>query len=173
MFSMAGIKLQGNLVVGVIRLFGLRGILIGLFSYARYGHGLISCRWRWLDEKYIALKINTSNPQKSAASKTELDIFRHINEANPRHQGWSFIRHLLDSFIIEHDSPEKRHLGLVFEPLREPLWIYKKRFRDDVIPSALLKVLLRMILKGLDYLHSECRIIHTGLFPLLYPFLFY
>lgn len=125
-----------------------------------------------MDERYIALKINTSNPQNTAASQRELDIFRHINEANPRHQGWHFTRHLLDWFMIEHESPERRHLGLVLEPLREPLWIYKRRFRNDVIPSALLKVLLRMVLQGLDYLHSECRIIHTGLFPLLYPFLF-
>ena len=133
------------------------------------GTWLISCRWRWLNEKYIALKINTSNPENIAASQAELDIFRHINDANPRHQGWHFIRHILDSFMIEHGGPGRRHLGLVFEPLREPLWIYKRRFKDGVIPSALLKVLLQMILQGLDYLHSECHIIHTGLSPLLCP----
>lgn len=50
---------------------------------------------------------------------------------------------------------------MVLEPLREPLWIYQQRF-GGVIPSGLLKIILQMILHGLDYLHSECHIIHTG-----------
>lgn len=33
----------------------------------------------------------------------------------------------------------------------------------DIMPSDILKVLLQMILQGLDYLNSECRVIRTGL----------
>jgi serine/threonine-protein kinase SRPK3 len=91
----------------------------------------------------------------------ELDILKHMSEANPRHKGWGFIRRPLDSFSLEHGLA--RHLTLVFEPLREPPWIYRKRFIGDVIPSDLLKILLQMVLHGLDYLHSECHVIHTGL----------
>ena len=52
--------------------------------------------------------------------------------------------------------------GLVYEPMREPLWLFQRRWENDKLPVALLKVYLRFILRGLDYLHSECHIIHTG-----------
>lgn len=118
-------------------------------------------RWRWLREKYVALKINSSaHHSRENAAQTELDILRHISEANPRHQGWEFVRRPLDSFSVEHGTA--RHLGLVFEALREPLWIYRTRFIGDVIPSGVLKILLQMVLRGLDYLHSECHVIHAG-----------
>src|SRR5882762_10306785 len=37
---------------------------------------------------------------------------------------------------------------------REPLWL--------VIPSEILNVIVQMLLYGLDYLHNECHVIHTG-----------
>lgn len=70
------------------------------------------------------------------------------------------MRKLLDSFTTEGLSGD--HVCLVFEPLREPLWLYSQRFVGDVIPSDVLKIMLQMILHGLDYLHSECQVIHTG-----------
>ncbi|PYI03624.1 kinase-like protein [Aspergillus sclerotiicarbonarius CBS 121057] len=121
-------------------------------------------QWRWSREKYVALKINASaHHSRENAAQAELDILRHISEVNPRHKGWGFIRRPLDSFTIEHGL--SKHLSLVFEPLREPLWIYRERFIGDVIPSDVLKILLQMILHGLDYLHSECQVIHTDLKP--------
>ncbi|KAJ5585433.1 uncharacterized protein N7459_005233 [Penicillium hispanicum] len=121
-------------------------------------------QWCWLREKYVALKINANvHHSRENAAQAELDILRHISEANPRHKGWGFIRCPLDSFTLEYGSA--RHLTLVFEPLREPLWIYRKRFIGDVIPSDVLKILLQMVLHGLDYLHSECHVIHTDLKP--------
>ncbi|KAJ5415840.1 hypothetical protein N7465_004535 [Penicillium sp. CMV-2018d] len=121
-------------------------------------------QWRWSREKYVALKINSSaHHSRENAAQAELDILRHISEANPLHKGWGFIRRPLDSFTLKHGSA--RHLSIVFEPLREPLWIYRKRFIGDVVPSDVLKILLQMMLHGLDYLHSECHVIHTDLKP--------
>ncbi|KAL3482074.1 kinase-like protein [Aspergillus californicus] len=121
-------------------------------------------RWRWLREKYVALKINSSSHHsRENAAQAELDTLRHISEANPQHKGWGFIRRPLDSFILEHGLA--RYLTIVFEPLRETLWIYRKRFIGDVIPSDVLKILLQMVLHGLDYLHSDCHVIHTDLKP--------
>lgn len=118
-------------------------------------------RWRWLRERYVALKINASiHHSRTNASQAELDILKHISEANPHHKGRGFVRCPLDSFTVQHGSA--RHLSLVLEPLREPLWLYCERFTNDVIPADILKILLQMILRGLDYLHSECHVIHTG-----------
>ncbi|KAI9728115.1 MAG: hypothetical protein M1834_007831 [Cirrosporium novae-zelandiae] len=125
---------------------------------------LVGYIWRWRNERYVAIKINTtSHHSRKNAAKVELDILRLIGETNPRHQGWNFVRKLLSSFNVE--GPYGKHPCLVFEPLREPLWLYSTRFVDDVIPSDILKIILQMVLQGLDYLHSECHIIHTDLKP--------
>lgn len=143
---------------------------MGLRPLARR-RGLWSCpneyRWRWSKERYVAIKISTSHrAARNSAAENELDILQHISRANPHHKGWHFVRRLLDSFAI--DGVSGTHLCLVLEPLREPLWLYCKRFVDGVIPSDLLKIIVRMILHGLDYLHSECRVIHTGIISLYF-----
>ncbi|GES61291.1 kinase-like protein [Aspergillus terreus] len=121
-------------------------------------------QWRWLRERYVAVKINASiRHSRTNASQAELDILKHISEANPHHKGRGFVRCPLDSFTVQHGSA--RHLSLVFEPLREPLWLYCERFTNDVIPADIFKILLQMILQELDYLHSECHVIHTDLKP--------
>ena len=71
-----------------------------------------------------------------------------------------FVRSLLDSFTVK--GPTSNHTCLVFEPLREPLWLLKERFEGNTIPSEILKIMVEMLLHGLDYLHTECHIVHTG-----------
>lgn len=111
----------------------------------------------------MAVKINASirQSQKNTA-RSELETLRILSKTNPHHKGWWFVRHILDSFTL-NSSSGKDHLSIVFEPLREPLWIYQQRFAGGVIPSDVLKLMLQMILHGLDYIHSECHIIHIGL----------
>ncbi|KAF2456385.1 protein kinase [Lineolata rhizophorae] len=120
--------------------------------------------WRWSRERYVAIKINTSNHHThNDAAENELAILQHISRMNRSHEGWNFVRRLLDSFTIEGVSGQ--HLCLVLEPLREPLWLYRRRFIGGVVPSDVLKITVQMILHGLDYLHSDCQIIHTDLKP--------
>lgn len=59
-------------------------------------------------------------------------------------------------------GPKADHTCTACEALREPLWLYRRRFVGNVIPPDILKILLQMILEGLDYLHSECHVIHTS-----------
>ncbi|OAX78444.1 CMGC/SRPK protein kinase [Emergomyces africanus] len=117
-------------------------------------------QWRWLKDKYVALKINSSIRQSQKhTARSELDTLRILSETNRHHKGWWFVSHLLDSFTLKSSSG-KDHLSIILEPLREPLWIYQQRF-GGVIPSDILKIMLQMILPGLDYIHFECHIIHT------------
>lgn len=92
--------------------------------------------------------------------KDELAILRRLTDGNRQHMGWNFVRKLRDSFTL--GSPNAEHRCTVSEPLREPLWMYCQRFVGNVIPPNVVKVLVRMILEGLDYLHSQCQVIHTG-----------
>lgn len=73
------------------------------------------------------------------------------------------LRTVIDSFEVV--SSNGSHLCLVFEPMREPLWLFRRRFGADKVTAPFLpvfKAYLRILLEGLDYLHSECHIIHTG-----------
>lgn len=53
---------------------------------------------------------------------------------------------------------------MVFEPLGEPLWMLKNRFQGAALPPDVLRTVMRMVLSGLRYLHTQAHIIHTGRF---------
>ena len=109
----------------------------------------------------MTLKITASDGVDEDAAKHERKISRHL-KANPSHGGFIFVRTLLDSF--EATGPDGTHSCLIYEPMREPLWLFRERWENGKFPSAILKVYLRFLLQGLDYLHSDCHIIHTGEF---------
>jgi hypothetical protein len=46
--------------------------------------------------------------------------------------------------------------------MREPLWIFQRRFVDRKLPLPIVKAYIYLLLVGLDYLHSECKIVHPG-----------
>lgn len=88
-------------------------------------------------------------------------MLKHISLVDPTHKGWHFVRKLQDAFTIK--GPGGEHSCLVLEALREPLWLYRRRYLGQVVPVGILKVLVQMILHALDYLHSSCQVIHTGM----------
>lgn len=46
--------------------------------------------------------------------------------------------------------------------MREPIWLLERRCRNGRFSSSLIRAYPRLLLTGLDYLHSECHIVHTG-----------
>lgn len=95
----------------------------------------------------------------------ELDMTSHISSANPQYPGRDALGTTVEGYLID-SSQGKKHLALVFEPMREPLWILRRRIthKDYITTEALplIKTYLRILLEGLDYLHSQCHVIHTG-----------
>lgn len=110
-------------------------------------------------DSVVALKIANNNVTSAGR---ERDIEEHISTAEPSHRGRSLIRTLLGSFEVK--GPEGSHLCLVYPPMREPLSMYQQRFDDRRMPLPLIKTYIRVLLTGLDYLHKECRVVHTGKF---------
>jgi serine/threonine-protein kinase SRPK3 len=117
-------------------------------------------RQSWRSTRYVTLKICNNDHADQTSASHELRISQLIATANPSHQGQQFVRKIIDSF--EAKGPYGTHVCLVYEPMREPIWMLRRRFRDGRYSSNLLKYTLQYLLSGLDYLHSECHIIHTG-----------
>ncbi|KAJ5556542.1 hypothetical protein N7494_000457 [Penicillium frequentans] len=116
-------------------------------------------RLKWQSEKVVALKITNSNNADDA--RHERDIESHITHQNPEHRGCTILRTCLDDFEVT--SPEGKHVCLVYEVMREPLWILQRRFVDRKLPLPIAKAYIYFLLVGLDYLHSECKVVHTDL----------
>ncbi|KAE8354952.1 kinase domain protein [Aspergillus coremiiformis] len=117
-------------------------------------------RWAWQSKRYVTLKITNSGKNEQMSAQEEVAISQHISRQSD-HKGQAYIRLVKESFQIR--GPFGEHMCLVFEPLREPLWLFGRHLGHHGVPSAVLKPVLKLLLQGLDFLHSECHIIHTDL----------
>ena len=81
-------------------------------------------------------------------------------QKNPSHQDYGVTRHFLE--IFEFKSSDKTHPFLVYEAMREPMSVFQKRFENRRMPLPVAKAYIQLLLLGLQYLHVDCRLIHTG-----------
>lgn len=107
----------------------------------------------------MALKISNRNYE---VPQEEYDTEQIIAKTDPSHRGHCLLRTASDYFVL--DGPNGKHSCLAYEPLREPLWLYQTRFVSGKIPLVLVKLYTTMFLTALDYLHTDCKIVHTGEF---------
>lgn len=91
----------------------------------------------------------------------EIAMYRRIEQSSKGHPGRDAVRTLLDTFYI--DGPEDRHRCLVHRPLWESVLAFLRRNPAERLPAVIVAVVLRRLFLALDYLHTECQIIHTGL----------
>lgn len=108
----------------------------------------------------MTLKITNSGAEETKAAKDELEMSQFISQSQSKHEGRLYIRLAKESSQVRGVLGD--HLCLVFEPLREPLWLLGKHLGSTGVPPTVLKAFLKIILQALDFLHSECHIIHTG-----------
>lgn len=108
----------------------------------------------------MTLKITNCGKEERRSASDEIEISRHISSLRSSHQGRAYVRLVKENFSIQ--GPFGEHLCLVFEPLREPLWLLGRHLGSNGVPPAVLKPFLKLLLQGLDFLHSECHVIHTG-----------
>ena len=121
-----------------------------------------SCRWRFQSNRFVALKIHTVDKEDNPLKYSQVQLAEAIIHADPKHEALRYLRTPLESFTIPGQSGH--HLCLAYAPMRENLSTFQRRLRDGRISVSLLKPLLRFLLLGLDYLHTKCHIIHTGIF---------
>ena len=92
----------------------------------------------------------------------ELNMYQHMAKvtSTSRHPGSTAIRILLDSFKVT--GPDGEHQCLVHVPLWESVKTFLARNPIGRLPTPVLAVVLRQLFLALDFMHKECRLIHTG-----------
>lgn len=110
-------------------------------------------------QPYVAIKIlSTHATQVQGKLANELNVLQRINTHLKTHSGSKHIVTLLDNFTItDHHGP---HLCLVFEALGA---FHGCVFNpNQKLPVPFVKSIAKQLLVALDFLHRECRIVHTG-----------
>lgn len=115
---------------------------------------------RYSYRRYVALKIFVQSKSLGQYLDNELKIYKRLEGASRRHPGRKYVRSLLDSFDLT--GPEDRHRCLVHPPLWESVLAFLNRNPIRRLPVPILAVTLHRLFLALDYLHTECKIIHTG-----------
>jgi serine/threonine-protein kinase SRPK3 len=87
-------------------------------------------------------------------------MYQRIENASKSHPGRTSVRSLLDFFDL--DGPEDKHRCLVHPPLWESVLTFLHRNPVRRLPVPVLTFVLQRLFLALDYLHTECKIVHTG-----------
>ncbi|KAJ5113713.1 hypothetical protein N7456_002247 [Penicillium angulare] len=147
--------------------------LIGEILQDRYqvvgklGFGASSTVWLARDmeyQRYVALKIFINATSMGQEIDDELNIYERIQKASQKHRGRKYVRSLLDSFDI--DGPEDKHRCLVHPPLWKSVATFLRSNpvpSEQRLPPVMLAVTLHRLFLALDYLHTECKVIHTDI----------
>ncbi|TCD61151.1 hypothetical protein EIP91_008845 [Steccherinum ochraceum] len=133
----------------------------------KLGWGHFSTVWLVKDtntNRHAALKVVKSAGRYAETARDEIKLLQQVMDASPSHVGRAHIVSFLDSFTHCGLSDDV-HICLVFEPLGENLLALIERHKALGVPVALVKVIAKQVLLGLQYLHDECDLVHTDIKP--------
>lgn len=77
------------------------------------------------------------------------------------HEGRNYVSSLLGHFQLT--GPNGDHVCFVFDVLGHHLNFQAIKYEGGRLPVKAVKTITRQLLLGLDFLHRECGIIHTGM----------
>ncbi|KAK4447335.1 serine threonine protein kinase [Podospora aff. communis PSN243] len=151
-------KLEEELLPGYVA-SGDRYQIVG-----KLGFGTTSTVWLARDLshcRHVALKVFIHSQSLGAQVDHELSVYQRISTASKRHPGRASVRELLDSFQLA--GPDGCHRCLVHPPLWESVLAFLHRNPVRRLRPTVLAVVLRRLFLALDFLHKECKIIHTDI----------
>ncbi|KAF2754655.1 kinase-like protein [Pseudovirgaria hyperparasitica] len=133
---------------------------------AKLGFGSTSTIWccrNLATNTYTALKIYAHDLIAEDDIHNETAIYKHLSTAgNPDHPGKKYVRTIQDSFFIT-SRMGNIHQCLTHEVLSNDILNLRHIHPDRKMPEALLRSILLHLLLALDFLHSECHVIHTDI----------
>jgi len=114
------------------------------------------------DGRHVALKVLSSYASREveAGRLGERDILRKITTASPLHRGFEHVVHLSHEFTFE--SYVGQHICFVMDVLSYSVPSLQSQLADPRLPLRFILRLTKHVLKGLEYLHDECKVIHSG-----------
>ncbi|KAH6715832.1 kinase-like domain-containing protein [Leptodontidium sp. MPI-SDFR-AT-0119] len=126
----------------------------------KLGYGVTSTVWLARDlqaHQHVTLKVYI----RDGRPEEEFEIYQRLDQGNHSHPGYTYIRTALEVFKIP--SPGGEHACLVQMPMWENMRCLRDRTPDGVFSEQLLRVTLRQLFSALDYLHTECNLVHTDI----------
>ncbi|PGG97398.1 CMGC/SRPK protein kinase [Helicocarpus griseus UAMH5409] len=133
---------------------------------AKLGFGSASTIWccrNLATNKYVALKIYAHDLVAEDEIDNETAMYKRLGTVgDPNHPGKAYVRSIEDSFSITSRAGH-RHQCLVHEVLSNDILSLRHTHPDRKLPEVMLRQILIHLLLALDFLHSECHIIHTDI----------
>ncbi|XP_069692909.1 SRSF protein kinase 3-like isoform X2 [Periplaneta americana] len=151
---------------------GYHPVKIGDLFHNRYhvvrklGWGHFSTVWLCWDlgaKRFVALKVVKSAAHYTETALDEIKLLKCVRESDVTDQKRDKTVQLLDDFKIS--GVNGTHVCMVFEVLGHNLLKLIIRSNYQGIPLKNVKVIIKQVLEGLDYLHKKCNIIHTDIKP--------
>ncbi|KAJ3429582.1 hypothetical protein M0812_24938 [Anaeramoeba flamelloides] len=137
---------------------------VWLIEDIKYGGKLVRTKTGKIikKEKCLALKIVKSSKVFAQVAIDEIKILMK-SSSNNTNQASPVVR-LHDHFL--HQGPNGKHICMAFEFLdQKNLLSLIRQYGVNGLPIPIVKEITRQALKGLDHLHSKCKIIHTDIKP--------
>ena len=135
------------------------------FPYPSGGHGLLRHR----ANGHVSLKILRADAYNGNHHIFELELLQAISRIVESSQspGRKHVLGFLDHFHL--NGPNGQHVCLVSKVLGCHLGLQADHFRLHRLPVRIVKEVAKQLFMGLDFLHRECGIIHTGMFTPDFP----
>lgn len=111
----------------------------------------------------MALKILRADCYGRPHHAFEREVLEKMREVSREssHEGPKYISPLLHQF--SHKGPNGVHVCLTFDVLGHDLYMEAAKYKGKRLPVKAVKEIVRQLLTGLDFLHRECGVIHTGM----------
>ncbi|KAM9247406.1 SRSF protein kinase 2 isoform 2-T2 [Leptosomus discolor] len=141
---------------------GYHPVKIGDLFNGRYhvirklGWGHFSTVWLCWDmqgKRFVAMKVVKSAQHYTETALDEIKLLKCVRESDPNDPNKDMVVQLIDDFKIS--GMNGIHVCMVFEVLGHHLlkWIIKSNYQG--LPIRCVKSIIRQVLQGLDYLHSN------------------
>jgi len=151
---------------------GYHPVEIGDFYHNKYhvirklGWGHFSTVWLCWDlesDKFVALKVVKSAKHYTETALDEIKLLKSVRQTDEADPFRKRTVQLLDDFMIS--GVHGIHVCMVFEVLGHNLLKFIIESNYEGIPLMNVKIMMKQVLEGLDYLHRKCKIIHTDIKP--------
>ena len=109
--------------------------------------------------RFVAMKVVKSAKHYTETALDEIKLLTNVRESDPSDPNRLKCVQLLDDFKVA--GVNGTHVCMVFEVLGHNLLklIIRSNYRGIPIPNV--KLIIKQVLQGVDYLHRKCQIIHT------------